>query len=91
MSRGIRSEVKKMKKYIPINCDFYDEIELRALRGSTCDIVFKSKDGKEILIKGIIKNVYAKNKEEFLEMKSGEVIRLDRLVSIDGKEVPKVC
>ena len=79
------------KKYIPINCDFYDEIELRALRGSVCMVVFRTEDGKEKTIEGVIKNVFAKNKEEFMEMKSGELIRLDQLISIDGKKVPDAC
>ncbi len=79
------------KKYVPINCDFYDEIELRALRGSSCTIVFYSEDETEKTIEGVIKNVFAKNKEEFLETKSGMLIRLDRLISIDGKKVPRSC
>lgn len=79
------------ENYIPISCDFYDEIELRALRGSQCTIVFKNENNEEVTLEGIIKNVYAKNKEEFLEMKSGKIIRLDQLVSIDGKLVPKSC
>ena len=79
------------KKYIPIDCNFYDEIELRALRKSKCTIVYLSENDKPITIQGIINNVFAKNKEEFLEIKDGITFRLDRLVSIDGKIVPGSC
>jgi Rho-binding antiterminator len=79
------------KKYAPINCDFYDEIEIRAMRKSKTTVVYLSDNEKQMTIEGIIKNVYAKNKEEFLEMESGLIFRLDRLVSLDGKVVPSSC
>lgn len=79
------------KKYVPINCDFYDEIEIRAMRKSKYNVVYLSENGEPLTIEGVIKNVYAKNKEEFLEMESGLIFRLDRLVSLDGKVVPGSC
>lgn len=79
------------KKYVPISCDFYDEIELLALRGSQCTIVFRASDDTSLTLDGIIHNVYSKNKEEFLDMKGGEKIRLDRLISINGMMLPDSC
>lgn len=40
-------------------------------------------------IEAIIKDVYTKNKEEFLLTDDGTVIRLDYLLSVDGEEIPK--
>ena len=79
------------KKYIPINCDFYDEIEIHAMRKSKNTVVYLSKNEEQTTIEGIIKNVFSKNKEEFLEMENGLIFRLDRLVSLDGKDVPGNC
>lgn len=79
------------KKYVPINCDFYDEIEIRAMRKSETKVVYLSENEEPTTIEGVIKNVYAKNKEEFLEMESGLTFRLDRLISLDGKVVPGSC
>ena len=79
------------KKYIPISCDFYDEIELLALRKSPCKVIFRNEKEEEELIEGVIKNVYSKNKEEFLEMNGDFKVRLDRLVSINGMPLPDVC
>lgn len=79
------------KKYIPIDCNFYDEIEILAMRKSKSTIVYLSEENEQRTIEGVIKNVYAKNKEEFLEMESGLIFRLDRLVSLDGKIVPGSC
>ncbi|MFK7772326.1 MAG: Rho-binding antiterminator [Saprospiraceae bacterium] len=79
------------KKYVPINCDFYDEIEIHAMRKSKIMVVYLSENEKQTTIEGVIKNVFAKNKEEFLEMESGLIFRLDRLISLDGKVVPGSC
>lgn len=79
------------KKYVPINCDFYDEIEIRAMRKSKTTVIYLSKNEEQITFEGVIKNVYSKNKEEFLEMEDGLIFRLDRLISLDGKVVPGSC
>ena len=79
------------EKYVPISCDFYDEIELLALRKSSCKVIFRNEKEEEELIEGVIDNVYSKNKEEFLEMNGIFKIRLDRLVSINGMPLPDVC
>lgn len=79
------------KKYVPIDCNYYDEIEILAMRKSKCIVVYLSENEEQTTIEGIIKNVYAKNKEEFLEMENGLIFRLDRLVSLDGKIVPGSC
>jgi len=79
------------KKYVPIDCNFYDEIEIRAMRGNKCSVVYLADDETQTTLEGVIKNVYSKNKEEFLEMENGLVFRLDRLISIDGKIVPGSC
>lgn len=79
------------KKYVPIDCNFYDEIEILAMRKSKSNVVYLSEKDEQTTIEGVIKNVYAKNKEEFLEMESGLIFRLDRLISLDGKVVPGAC
>jgi Rho-binding antiterminator len=79
------------KKYVPIDCNFYDEIEILAMRKSKSTVVYLSEKDEPTTLEGVIKNVYAKNKEEFLEMESGLIFRLDRLISLDGKVVPGAC
>lgn len=79
------------KKYSPISCDFYDKIELLALRKSTCKVIFRNANDEEEMIEGVINNVFAKNKKEFLDMGGDIKIRLDRLVSINGMPLPDAC
>ncbi|MCY7409779.1 MAG: hypothetical protein LH473_05865 [Chitinophagales bacterium] len=77
-----------MKKYIPISCNYYDELEALATLKKTCIIIFKDEAEREISISGVIKTFFIKDKTEFLQLGSGEGIRLDRLISVDGKMLP---
>jgi hypothetical protein len=61
------------------------------MRKSKSTVVYLSEKDEQTTIEGVIKNVFAKNKEEFLEMESGLIFRLDRLISLDGKVVPGAC
>ncbi len=36
-------------------------------------------------------NLMTKNKEEFMELSDGRIIRLDALISVDGKEFGRYC
>ena len=74
-----------MAKYIPISCSYYDELEAHATLGKECEIIFTDEQGKEKVIRGIIKTFFIKDKVEFLQLENGEEIRLDKLISVDGK------
>lgn len=79
--------MKKEKKYHPISCDFHDELQLIALRKMVVPIVCQKPDGGETTIESKIADLYTREKEEFLLLPSGEEIRLDRLVSVNGIEL----
>ena len=85
----IKSIMKK--EYIPISCDFHSELELLALRGTLCQILYKSEGEKIINISGIIKDLYTLNKEEFLLLQDSIEIRLDQLISVNGMELINYC
>jgi Rho-binding antiterminator len=75
------------KTYTPIDCNFHDIILDRATRKSLVVLEYHTPEGvlsKEILIK----DVYTKAGEEFLLTESGETIRLDLIVRLDGQERP---
>ncbi|MFT4971223.1 MAG: Rho-binding antiterminator [Paraglaciecola sp.] len=79
------------EKYQPISCDFYDELELLAMRKTVAKIVIrKEEDGVEE-ISNVIKTLYTKNKEEFLVLENGNEIRLDKLVSVNGIALKNYC
>lgn len=81
----------KVEKYQPISCDFYDELELLAIRKTVAKIIIrKEEDGVEE-IQNVIKTLYTKSKEEFLVLENGREIRLDKLVSVNGIELKNYC
>lgn len=78
-----------MKKYIPINCDYYDELEALAVQKKKCEIVFRNNDGTATSISGVIKTFFIRDKAEFLLLTNGKEIRLDQLIIVDGKILPQ--
>jgi len=72
------------KKYQPINCNFYDELELLAVRQKTCKIIYHNEQAEVLERMDIIVDFKIKDHAEYMLLKSGESIRLDRLVSADG-------
>lgn len=81
----------KAIKYQPISCDFYDELELLALRKTVAKIVIRKENEIVETIENVIKTLYTKDKEEFLVLENGQEIRLDKLVSVNGIELKNYC
>ena len=78
-------------KYQPINCHFYDELELLAIRQQRCLIQYHNEAEKVVEKMDIIMDFKIIEKAEFMILKSGEKIRLDKLVSVDGKVLKGFC
>lgn len=74
--------------YQPIDCNYYDELVLIAMRKREVTIVYRISEQKITTIQSVIRDIYTKNKEEFILLETGEPVRLDKLVSVDGKIVP---
>jgi len=79
------------QKYQPINCHFYDELELLAIRQKKCSIVYVDETENQLEKLGIITDFKIIDAAEYMLLKDGDQIRLDRLVSVDGKELNGFC
>lgn len=83
------------QKYIPVDCGFYDNLEAFATTQKIIEINYLDSDYEAIINQKIkVKDLETKNGEEFMifEVESTKQkikIRLDRLINIDGIEVPK--
>jgi len=77
-----------MESYQPIDCNFYDILEALATRKKYVRIQYFSALQEFLTTDAIIKDFYIKKGFEFMVLSSGLRIRLDRLVSVDGKFVP---
>ncbi|MCZ7609512.1 MAG: Rho-binding antiterminator [Ignavibacterium sp.] len=79
------------KKYKPIACGLYDELELRALRKQRVKIIFlNAKDDNE-LIECIITDLFSKDNTEYLKTDNGRIFRLDNIIEMDNIIFNKNC
>jgi len=78
-------------KYQPINCHFYDELELLAIRQKNCLIQYQNEAEKMLEKMDVILDFKIIDKAEFMLLKSGEKIRLDKIISVDGKVLKGFC
>jgi transcriptional antiterminator Rof (Rho-off) len=67
---------------MPIDCNMYDVLLVKATVKKLCSIIFKSKEKTETLTATIV-DVYTKAKEEFMQLSNGEIIRLNKIISVD--------
>ena len=70
-------------KYLPIDCGFHDILLDRTTRNSVIELEYLVEEVVQ-LKRTTLKDVYSKEGEEFLLLKDGEIVRLDRIKSVDG-------
>jgi len=76
--------------YSPIDCSFHDILLDRATRLLKVLIVYVSSNLRHEETEAIITDVFTRNREEFMKLDSGELIRLDHIRSVDGIALPDV-
>ncbi|WP_182867718.1 Rho-binding antiterminator [Rhodopirellula sp. JC639] len=79
------------KPYTPISCGFYDQLEILAMRKSSTMIRYRDAEEHEQQVTAVVVDVYSKDKQEWLKLDDGTIIRLDRLISVDGKPLSDQC
>lgn len=79
------------RKYIPIDCGFYDRIEAAIVQRKTVRLEYWGAEGQIVAADTRLGDTQTKDGEEFLLLPSGEQIRMDRIISLDGVPVPKSC
>ena len=72
-------------KYQCVSCQFSDELETLAVKKVPSKITY-SENENEIDIEDLIVDFRTRNKEEFLILKNGTQIRLDKIIKIN--EIP---
>ena len=80
-----------MNQYKVINCSFHDELEALAILRQMCKIIYQTEDDTILEVDSQIVDVYAANQEEFIKLKDGNKIRLDHLISVNGKSIQFAC
>jgi len=73
--------------YLPINCEFHDLLEALATTRKPAQIGFRDADGAVQRRTAAITDVFARDGAEYLSMSTGETLRLDQLVEVDGENL----
>jgi Rho-binding antiterminator len=81
----------KKASYIPIDCNYYDKLEAWAVLRQEVEVVFLQESEKEEVLRGLIEDFFIEEGAEYMKMKDGKSLRLDRLVAVNGEAVPKSC
>ena len=75
-------------KYHPVACSFYDVLQEAVTRRLYSKIQYYTEIHEFLTVSAVIKNLYTKNGEEFVQLNTGETIRLDRIVRINDTLAP---
>ncbi len=80
----------KTKTYIPINCGFYDQLEVFAMRQMQIQVVYTQDENRVVLENVVIHDFQTQTDGEYL---IGSVdseplkIRLDQLIAVNGIQI----
>ena len=74
--------------YIPIDCHFYDLLEVAATQRRRVELQYFNDLRQLCLGSGVINTFFIRDKVEFMQLKSGEEIRLDHLIRLDDTPAP---
>jgi len=75
------------KTYTPIDCHFYDLLEVAAMRREYVDLVLQEENETREL-RAFIDELRAENGVEYMYLHNGMKVRLDDIVQVDGKFNP---
>jgi len=77
--------------YKPISCSFHDELESLAIRQRKVEINYWDNNNEQQSINSQIRDFNSRDGAEFMVLESNQTIRLDRIISVDGKHLNNYC
>ena len=72
------------QEYVPISCTFHDLLESHAISRKQVDICFRDSNGDAQRCSATITDVFARDGADYLVLSTGETLRIDRLIEVDG-------
>lgn len=76
------------KAYKPIDCGYHDRLEAAASKRQRVSLVFLSPSGEAKNTTATIETIETSQGEEYLQLNTGESIRLDRIVKLNEETFP---
>jgi Rho-binding antiterminator len=83
----VSAAVADPSAYQPISCEFHDLLEVQATTRKPAQIRFRDAEGQVQVRNAVVNDVYARQGAEYLAISTGEVLRLDQLVALDGAKL----
>ncbi len=77
----------KNSPYKPISCSFHDGLESIAVLRKVVKIIFMDEAGNRQEITSQIVDFKNHDGAEFMVLRDGQIIRLDKIISVDGKSL----
>lgn len=77
--------------YRPIDCNFYDNFESAIVQRRAVELTYLDVDGDPVEETTLLRDLKTHRTEEFVQFASGEWLRLDRIVSVDGVPAGDSC
>lgn len=84
-------EAASRTNYQPINCNFYDNFEAAIVTKRSVELVYLDVWGELVKTLTKLTDLKTKQTEEFVQLASGEWLRLDRIVRVDGVAAGASC
>ncbi|MEO0556591.1 MAG: hypothetical protein AAF170_00265 [Bacteroidota bacterium] len=79
-----------MTDYTPIACGFHDRLEHWAVRRQLVEVIWADGDAERTETT-VIADVFARDGADWVRLATGDVLRADALVSVDGLPLPTAC
>ncbi len=73
-----------MNEYKPISCEFHEVLESLATTRKTANVEYRDTDGVLRESSAMIRDLYVRDNAEYLALSSGETLRLDQIVAVNG-------
>lgn len=70
--------------YQPISCEYHDLLEVHASRRTPARVTFRDDDGAVTSVDAVITDVFARAGADYLSLSTGQTLRLDQLIEVDG-------
>ena len=76
--------------YTPIACAFHDRLEDAAVRRRTVEVAWREAEAERSATT-TVDDVFARAGADWVRLGTGETVRADRLVSLDGHRLETTC
>lgn len=80
----------KPSDYQPISCEYHDLLEVHATKRKPAQISFRDEDDSVKSVNAVITDVFARAGADYLTLSTGETLRLDQLIEVDGAKLADV-